>query len=60
MTKEIKPCPFCGDDGSTGNLQIGQEWSTDNGSCVYCNNCDTAGPIKKTDEQALKAWNTRA
>ena len=54
---ELKPCPFCGD---TQNLHIdayrdsGEWWHY-----VECTECIMTGPVGKTKQQAVDAWNDR-
>jgi len=50
---EIKPCPFCGSDGFNG--------TTITFYYVYCGNpkCNMFGPNKKTEQDAINAWNQR-
>lgn len=50
MTKDLKPCPFCGGE----DLSISVE------GYVYCGNCDATGPSEFSPEQAEEHWNTRA
>ncbi|WP_272574601.1 Lar family restriction alleviation protein [Providencia sp. PROV247] len=53
---EIKPCPFCG-----SQVDIGIHTNSIFGSYfVFCNNCDSTGPIQTTESSAVSAWNKRA
>lgn len=61
-TKEIKlaPCPFCGFEVHKHNVRSkkskrsgGVEWT------CRCPICITYGPRAGTEEEAIKAWNTR-
>jgi len=47
----IKPCPFCGANGSIGG-DSHFYW-------VFCfdEECDACGPICKTEEEAIQKWN---
>lgn len=51
MSEELKPCPFC---GSKDILESGYQvnWIT-------CLNCECDGPLEKTKQEAIKAWNKR-
>ena len=60
---ELKPCPFCGGEPSTGFIDYeGDTWvgkhevSCFNNKCVVQPNTDSY----ETEEDAIKAWNTRA
>lgn len=68
MTHELKPCPFCGNDGKGGieeALHVSGDPST--GYCVQCDKCTaTMGHSYSADDDiddqaaAIEAWNTRA
>lgn len=47
----LLPCPFCGAE----NAEV-QKWLW----WVQCNECDSNGPAKATEAEAITAWNTRA
>jgi len=47
-------CPFCG----SRNMQIKDVWKTF--KFVACNDCKAGGPVKKTEEDAMKAFMNRA
>jgi Lar family restriction alleviation protein len=47
-----KPCPFCGLHDVFW-VHLGLDWY------YKCNDCQMQGPPKKTQEQALDAWNNR-
>ena len=51
--ENIKPYPFCGSNN------LGEVWSGC-GKAVECLNCQSCGPVKKTMEQAIDAWNKRS
>ena len=62
MTRELKPCPFCGGDASVKyhhKSLIGYE------ARVYCCECGVMGSAKSgailedAAEMAIEAWNTR-
>ena len=48
------PCPFC---GSRAEPDFYKDINT-----IRCSNenCDAQGPMRKTDINAIKAWNRRA
>lgn len=50
---ELKPCPFCGEDGITKNVMSRGRWR------VVCENCGgrTADYLDRND--AIKEWNRR-
>ena len=45
--KEIKPCPFCGEDG----------FEIIKGRCVRCDFCGMCGPTSLDEEGAIYFWN---
>jgi Lar family restriction alleviation protein len=53
--KELKPCPFCGEErimhmrGDYGNLHWG-----------FCKSCKCEGPVAMGWDEAKELWNTRA
>ena len=51
--KPLEKCPFCGSNN------LGEVWSG-YGKAVECLNCQSCGPVKKTMEQAIDAWNKRS
>ncbi len=56
--ERIKPCPFCGNDGShdprhTFSHQYKQV-------AVRCGNCEAMGSLKWSEAFAIIAWNRRA
>ena len=51
---EDKTCPFCGSD----DLTVKPVWKTYR--FVACNKCKAGGPVCKTEEQAIAAFNHRA
>jgi len=51
---ELLPCPFCGSKNLNTSLDtIGKT------SCVWCYDCETEGPVKHTEKEAIEAWNRR-
>ena len=57
-TEELKLCPFCGDL----NLSVYED--TPETFTVYCEGCDTSGPIyggrdSTQRHEAVELWNTR-
>ena len=65
MSKELKPCPFCGcHDRRVGVRKMGTK-----GYKIICGKCGSAGPYVKIEdfankmdaqEKAKEAWNRRA
>lgn len=60
MSKELKPCPFCGSN------RIVEETETDNSGCVpmtvWFVKCTACGSFKNSisnPDRAIKRWNTR-
>lgn len=53
QNSKLKPRPFC---GST-NLSLTE--SLDMYMFVNCEICNSAGPSKKTGNEAIEAWNHR-
>jgi Lar family restriction alleviation protein len=53
---KLKPCPFCSDTHirivrtDFGNIEY-------QGQCLHCG--ATAGPLRETRDEAIKAWNAR-
>jgi Lar family restriction alleviation protein len=56
-TIELKPCPFC----SNKDLEILDGELTGFAQWVNCSkeNCNTAGPARLSEKEAIEAWNTR-
>ncbi len=54
MSKELKPCPFC---GSTATMRGGG----DRASWIICDNkkCSATQGLEFTGENAVQMWNTR-
>ena len=53
MSEELKRCPFCGG-------QINMVCGTDGVGYVFCGVCNAEGPLEKSKEEAVAAWNRRA
>jgi len=65
MTDKLKPCPFCGNDGSgpiSEALQIAMSEGHWNGTrwSVQCDKCTGTIGYVDSEESAITAWNTRA
>lgn len=52
MTEELKPCPFCGGNGSYSNAGFG--------FIVKCRKCGSKTSIQESGKEASEAWNTRS
>lgn len=48
---KLKPCPFCGGEGSYANGGFG--------FIVKCRKCGSRIDVQNTTEEAAKAWNNR-
>lgn len=64
---ELKPCPFCGNDGSGGiNKALHCSGDPNIGYCVQCDVCTAtmgysySGGEEDDEKAAIEAWNTRA
>ena len=57
MTDNLKPCPFCGGN----NVGVFNWEVTFQGDYfkAYCEDCDFELKPQMTEEEAIKAWNTR-
>lgn len=55
---ELKPCPFCGGECKLDSSEMGaarEVWHF-----VWCPTCKITGGLRKSSEEALLMWNTRA
>lgn len=53
MTRELKPCPFCGGEAKIcGTREIGMSW-------IACKSCIGQTTCYDTEEEAIEAWNRR-
>ena len=52
MTEELKPCPFCGGNGSYSNAGFG--------FIVKCRKCGSKTSIQESGKEAAEAWNSRS
>ncbi len=52
---KLKPCPFCSDNEITITVGIEQREFY----YVMCINCLAQGSCMDSEEEAIKAWNTR-
>ena len=55
MSKELRPCPFCGGEASVacGSIMGPARW-------VECEDCGAEGSTQFSNESAAEAWNRRA
>jgi hypothetical protein len=53
MMSELKPCPFCNDEGDPRHTEI------EGYHCVQCWYCGCMGELSRTKEGAIKYWNHR-
>ena len=51
---QILPCPFC-DSRKVESCKVDHPYNK--GIQVHCLSCEAKGPIAKTEEQAIEAWN---
>ena len=63
---ELKKCPFCGttkQEEVFESLEI-QAYDNDDGSetywYVFCNGCGANGAVRKSEQEAIDAWNKRS
>jgi len=56
MSSELKPCPFC---GGFGGLRLQKYKFLTETHWIRCQLCGTESAPKATEEDAIKAWNTR-
>ena len=62
MTKQLKPCPFCGDNNSCITPVYYDPGGDNTGEIFYfvhCGNCDARGGEHGTKNEAVMHWNTR-
>lgn len=65
VTDALKPCPFCGNDGSgpiEDALHISfheAEWRYGDAWSVQCDKCTATMGYSKTKDEAIAEWNTR-
>lgn len=57
MEKELKPCPFCPDGGNPKHLKI--IYHSCESNLIKCMKCEASTCGYDTEEEAIKAWNTR-
>ena len=49
----VKPCPFCGERDL-----IFLSYDCEDNPYVVCDECDAMGSTKKTEEEAVRIWNS--
>lgn len=49
--KELKPCPFCGDDGDKGNMEVTQMQTGNKFTRVTCRSCSATAPLSNWNER---------
>ena len=54
MSEELKPCPFCGGEARLVSAFLGTAY------IVLCDTCNAAIKTRRTEAEAMAAWNTRA
>jgi len=59
MSEELKPCPFCGGRAKLWYDDTAGYMGCKSDSYVYCGCCQATGSYKKSDEEAIAAWNER-
>ncbi|GKX40049.1 Lar family restriction alleviation protein [Pectobacterium versatile] len=60
MKAILKPCPFCGEIHDAEVDEVSFATTASGGFAVYCDRCETTGPIRTMMESAVSAWNERA
>lgn len=58
MQNELKPCPFCGGEGTLSTSEL-PGLSSDMSFYVGCDTCECSTSYEDTDDEAIKKWNTR-
>lgn len=56
--EELLPCPFCG-VRPFADVQNGQQTPNGEVKFVWCEKCDSCGPERLSDAEAIAAWNRR-
>ena len=51
--RELLPCPFCG-----MKARLFPMWT--DGFAVACLHCEAKGPMRRTEPEAVEAWNHRS
>lgn len=60
LKPELLPCDFCAHDTSRLPMSIPIVQSVDHETvCVQCRWCGSRGPLKRTEDEAIAAWNNR-
>lgn len=60
MNKEMKLCPFCGSNSIGVFSRTGFIVPYNHGLVVYCQDCESNGPIAETRKEAWEKWNKRS
>lgn len=58
QTTRLKPCPFCGNDESSG-VHLETVWGGEEKFRVFCEYCGVSTWDFDDKDKAIKAWNTR-
>lgn len=56
IATDLLPCPFCGNAPAP---EVNRHFITRR-FFIWCLDCDIAGPERKTEQEAVDAWNSRA
>ena len=59
QAKDLKSCPYCGAVGCGDEEDRLKLTSTSNGHFAVVCVCGVSGPIRDSEQRAIKAWNTR-
>lgn len=61
---ELKPCPFCGESlfitGREKTINLEEIELTTSLYYMFCQKCGARGPLLKSGQAAIDAWNKRS